>query len=62
MATKIKTGKSRTVLVHIGADELRRICDDGLGGVTLEVVVTHANIKVEARTGEDEKVELYRMK
>ena len=59
---KTKNKKSRTVLVHIGADELRRICDGDLGGVTVEVVVTHANIKVDARTGEDEKVNLYRVK
>lgn len=60
--SKIKNDKARTVLVHIGADEIGRICDEGLGGITLEVVVTHANVKVDARTGEDEKVNLYRIK
>lgn len=55
-----KNSKSRTVLVHISADEIQRICENQLGGVTVEVIVTHANIKVEATTGEDESVELYR--
>lgn len=59
---KIKKDKARTVLVHIGADELRRICDENLGGITVETIVTHANIKISARTGEDEKVSLYRIK
>jgi hypothetical protein len=57
-----KNSKARTVLVHIGADELQRICEQQLGGVTLEVIVTHANIKITATTGEDEEVELYHMK
>lgn len=58
---KTKKDKSRTVLVHIGADELKRICDEQLGGITVEVIVTHANIKVSAATGEDEEVNLYRI-
>lgn len=52
--------KVRKVLVHISADELERIVQNELGGVTVEITVTHANIKVTALTGENEKVDLYR--
>lgn len=54
--------KVRKVLVHIENDELQRIVSNELGGVTIEIIVTHANIKVDARTGEDQKVALYRIK
>jgi hypothetical protein len=58
----MKTQKARTVLVHIENEELQRIVEEQKGGLTLEIIVTHANIKVDARTGEDEKVNLYRFK
>jgi hypothetical protein len=54
--------KVRKVLVHIENDELQRIVSNELGGVTIEIIVTHANIKVDARTGEDQKVALYQIK
>ena len=53
--------KVRKILVHISADELERITKNELGGVTVEIIVTHANIKVTALTGENEKVDLYRL-
>jgi hypothetical protein len=56
----MKTQKARTVLVHIENEDLQRIVQEEKGGITIEIVVTHANIKVDARTGEDEKINLYR--
>lgn len=57
-----KNGKARTVVIHIGADELERIVRDQLGGITVEVVVTHSNVKIAATTGEDEEVSIYHIK
>lgn len=59
---KTKNDKSRRVLVHIEADELERIVRDELGGITIEAVITHSNVKITAKTGEDEDVELYHIK
>jgi hypothetical protein len=56
----MKTQKARKVLVHIENEDLQRIVQEEKGGITIEIVVTHANIKVDARTGEDEKINLYR--
>lgn len=56
----MKTQEARKVLVHIENEDLQRIVQEEKGGITIEIVVTHANIKVDARTGEDEKVNLYR--
>lgn len=54
--------KVREITFHIEADELERIVRDRLGGITIEAIVTHANIKVTASTGENEKVKLYFIK
>lgn len=53
--------KVRKVAIHIEANELERIVRNEMGGITVEVIVTHSNIKVTALTGEDEKVDFYRM-
>ena len=53
--------KSRKVLFHIEAEELERIVANQLGGITVEAIITHANVKIVAKTGEDEKVKLYFM-
>ena len=52
--------KERKVVIHIENEELKRIVDNELGGVTIEMIVKHSNIKVDARTGEDEQVKIYR--
>ncbi len=58
----VAKNKSRNIMVHIDAAELQRICEQQLGGITIEAIVTHSNIKLIATTGEDEEVELYHLK
>jgi len=53
--------KSRNLLLHIDSEELERIVKNSLGGVTIEIIVTPANIKVSAKTGEDEDVKVYQI-
>lgn len=52
--------KERKVVIHIEHEELKRIVDNELGGITIEMIVKHSNIKVTALTGEDEQVKIYR--
>lgn len=47
-------------MIHIEHEELKRIVDNELGGITIEMIVKHSNIKVTALTGEDEQVKIYR--
>ena len=59
---KNKNDKSRRVVAHIEADELERIVRDELGGITIEAIITHSNVKITAKTGEDEEVDLFYFK
>ena len=59
---KNKNDKSRRIVVYIEADELERIVRDKLGGITIEAIITHSNVKIAAKTGEDEEVNLFYFK
>ena len=48
--------KIRRAVLVVDGDELRRIVDQDLGGITFEVEVRHSRIVLTASTGEDEKV------
>jgi hypothetical protein len=56
--TRMSKSKSRKVVFKIEAKELERIVHNELGGITIEAIVTHANIKITAFTSEYEKVKL----
>ncbi len=57
-----KLRKVRKVLLHIEASEVERICREGLGGITVEAIITHSNVKMIVKTGEDEPVKFYNVK
>lgn len=59
---KPKNDKIRNVLFHISAEEIERIFKNNLGGITVDIVISHANVKIDAKTGEDEKVDFYLIK
>ena len=48
--------KIRRAVLVVDGDELRRIVEQDLGGITFEVEVRHSRIVLTASTGEDEKV------
>lgn len=54
--------EARKILIHIEASEVERICREGLGGITVEAIITHSNVKMIVKTGEDEPVEFYTLK
>lgn len=54
-----KKSKERKVSIHIEYDELKRIVDNELGGITVEAIIKHSNIKITAKTGENESVKIY---
>lgn len=51
-----KEKKVRTAMLVVDGDELRRIVEEGLGGITFEAEIRHSRIVLTARTGEDEEV------
>ena len=53
--------KIRRAVLVVDGDELRRIVEEGLGGITFEVEVRHSRIVLTASTGEDEKVNALRL-
>jgi len=53
--------KIRRAVLVVDGDELRRIVEQDLGGITFEVEVRHSRIVLTALTGEDEKVNALRL-
>lgn len=53
--------KVRTAVLVIDGDELKRIVEEDLGGITFEAEVRHSRITLTARTGEDEEVKALRL-
>ena len=53
--------KIRRAILVVDGDELRRIVEQDLGGITFEVEVRHSRIVLTASTGEDEKVNALRL-
>lgn len=53
MSTK---NKSRKISLHISAEELARVFRDGMVGVRVEAIITHANVKMTVATDEGERV------
>lgn len=54
--------KAKSIMLHIDAEEIKRIVENQLGGITLEIITSHANTKIIAKTGENQKVDYYLFK
>ena len=48
--------KTREAFVLIDGDEIKRIYENELGGITIHIKVLHSRIEVDVLTGEDEEV------
>jgi ABC-type uncharacterized transport system ATPase component len=48
--------KNRKVSLHISAEELARVFQDGMLGIRIEAIITHANVKVAVATDEGKRV------
>lgn len=49
----------RVAYLLVDGEELRRIVENNLGGITFKAEVFHSRIVLSATTGENEKVEAY---
>lgn len=55
-SAKKKPAKVRTAYLFVDGDEIERIVNNELGGITFKAEVHHSRIVLTAMTGEDEKV------
>lgn len=56
MSKKKNGEKVRTVMLFIDGDEVKRICDENLGGITFKAEIRHSRVDLTAWTGEEEKI------
>ena len=49
--------KVRTSYLFLDGEEIKKIADKNLGGITIKCEVRHSRIELSAWTGEDEKIE-----
>lgn len=55
--SKKKTGeKVRTVMLFIDGDEVKRICDENLGGITFKAEIRHSRVDLTAWSGQQKKI------
>ena len=51
--------KAKFITLVISQEEIKRICNEKLGFISIEVIATHANVKVIAKTEQNQKIKAH---
>lgn len=56
----MKKSKTRSLFLQIEKEELLRVLEESLGHLFIEIIITHANVKINVKTDKQKKIKFSR--